>query len=412
MAAGEISVNSNGRRRTVCLVAWEISGDQNAGRLAAAIRRLAPDIRLVGVGGRAMSEAGVEVEVHTTDTHFMGVPESFGAIGRQVAIYRRVWNFVISARPDIVVLIDNETTNLMLARWLRRHGLEVVFFFPPQVWFWGRWRISRVAGLTRRVISAFREEAELYREAGADTVWVGHPLRDEVVVSEDPNQALRAIGLDPGRPLVVIMPGSRRQEVRTLALTMLNAAQILQSRDHRLQFALPLASESLREEIEPLVRQSGLRDIVIYEPHSYAVLSRARAVLQCSGTATVETALLGVPSVVAYRCSPISYLLANCMMHVRFISIVNILFGEMVQPEFFQRNVDCHHLAEEVWSLLNDDNRRAAIQARLGRVRDLLGPSGVSLRAAQAVVDLLTPDHGAQTAAAAARELPVAASLE
>ncbi len=161
--------------------------------------------------------------------------------------------------------------------------------------------------LAARVLSAFREEAEIYRAAGANSLWVGHPLSDAVRVNEDPVAALRKIGLAPDRPLVILMPGSRGQEIRDLCEPILGAAKLLQQRDPRLQFAIPLASEDLRAELETRVSRAALRDTVIYNPESYAVLSRARVVLQCSGTATLEAGLLGIPSVIAYRCRPLYY---------------------------------------------------------------------------------------------------------
>jgi lipid-A-disaccharide synthase len=239
------------------------------------------------------------------------------------------------------------------------------------------------------VLSAFRDEAELYRKAGADTVWTGHPLRDSVRVDEDPAVALGAVGLDPERPLIALMPGSRRNEIETLCPPILAAARLLQTRRPELQFALPLASEPLRAEIERQLRQSGLRDVAVYHPTSYAVLSRAEVVLQCSGTATLETALLGIPSVIAYRCIPLEYFFARLIMRVRFIGMPNILLGEMVQPEFFHRNVDAAHLADEAWSLLTDRVRRERIRSRLATLPDLLGPPGALPRAGAAVLELV-----------------------
>ena len=375
--------------RSVFLVTGDVSGDQNAARLATAMRDLAPDVRLQGAGGPAMRDAGVELQFETTDLSFVGIP-SARLIQSHLSVYTRVLGAIAAARPDLVVLIDNEWTNLVLATWLRRKRLPVAFFFPPQVWLWGRWRLPAIVPLARRVLSAFQEEAALYRSAGADTVWVGHPLCDVVQVNEDPAEALRAVGLDPNRPLVGLMPGSRQNEIKALAAPILGAARLLQQRDPTLQFALPLASESLRREVEDSVRASGMADVVIYRPTSYAILSRARVVLQCSGTATLEAALLGVPSVIAYRCSPLSYLLGHyVLIDVEFIGMVNILLGEMVQPEFFQKHVDAEHLAAEAWSLLTDQERRRFIAGRLAHVRDLLGPPGVFQRAAAALIDLL-----------------------
>jgi lipid-A-disaccharide synthase len=376
---------------TICLVAGDVSGDQNGGRLARALRDFDPTIRLVGAGGPVMARSGVEVAVDSTGVSTIGPPDSVSAVRSVLRVWRGARALFASARPDVAVLIDAETLNLMLARWLRAHGIPVVFFFPPQVWLWGRWRLPLVVPLATRVLSAFREEAQIYQAAGADSLWVGHPLSDAVRVNEDPAIALRRVGLDPGRPLVVVMPGSRIQEIRDLCGPMLGAARLLAQRNPALQFAIPVASEELRAPLENAVRLSGLASTAIYNPDSYAVLSRAKVVLQCSGTATVEVGLLGIPSVIAYRCRPLYYAVGRRVMNVRFIGMVNILLDETVQPEYFQKNVDAVHLADEVWSLLTNETRRRHIQTRLAHLPEVLGPAGVMKRSARAVMELLQP---------------------
>lgn len=379
----------NGRPLTICLVAGDVSGDQNAGRMAHALREMAPEVRLVGTGGSAMRQSGVEVAVESTGVSTIGPPDTMQALRCVVRVWRGTRAMVNRTRPDLAVLIDAETLNVMLARWLRARGIPVVFFFPPQVWLWGRWRLPMVVPLATRVLSAFREEAEIYQKAGANSLWVGHPLRDAVRVSEDSVAALRKAGLAPARPLVALMPGSRRQEIRALCEPIFGAARLLQHRDPSLQFAIPLASDDLRAELEAWVRNSGLHSAVIYKPESYAVLSRAKVVLQCSGTATVEAGLLGIPSVIVYRCRPLYYAVGRRLMQVKFIGMVNILLDQEVQPEFFQKNVNAAHLADEVWSLLTNETRRRYIQSRLAGLPDKLGPTGVMERAARATLELL-----------------------
>jgi len=374
------------------MVAGDVSGDQNGGRLARALLDLDPAIRLLGAGGPAMARSGVEVAVSSTAVSTIGPPDSVRAIRSVLHVWRAARALFDRVRPDLAILIDAETLNLMLARSLRARGVPVVFFFPPQVWLWGRWRLPLVVPLSTRVLSAFREEAEIYKEAGADSLWVGHPLRDAVRVIDDPAAAMHRLGLDPARPLVALMPGSRIQEIRDLCGPMLGAARLLTLRNPALQFAIPLAGEELRAPLESALRHSGLRNAVIYNPDSYAVLSRARVVLQCSGTATLEVGLLGIPSVIAYRCRPLYYRVGRRLMRVRFIGMVNILLDEAVQPEFFQKDVDELHLADEVWSLLTNETRRRHIQARLAHLPDVLGPTGVMRRAACAVMELLGRD--------------------
>jgi len=381
---------SGDRRPTICLFAADISGDQNAGRLARPLRELVPNVRLLGAGGASMRAAGIDVRVETTDYSFVGVLSSLRFLGPLLDRYRQVKRLVREVRPDLVVLIDSESVAVPLARWLRRNGIPTIFYFPPQVWFWGRWRLPRIVPLARRVLSTFATEADIWASAGADARWVGHPLRDAVRTGDDGAAALHALGLDPERPLVAIMPGSRHSEIRKLSAAFFGAARELQRRDPRLQFAVPLASESLRAELEAELRRSGVRDAAIYRPQSYSVLGRARVVIQSSGTATLETALLGIPSVIAYRCIPLEYYVARYLLiRVRYIGMVNILLDAMVQPEFFNRNIDAEHLAEEAWSLLTDERRREWIRSRLARLPELLGPPGVMRRTAEAVVDML-----------------------
>lgn len=378
------------RARTICLVACEVSGDRTAAQLALALRRAAPDVRLLGIGGPAMQAAGVDVRVQAAEFGFVGLLDGLQIAPQLLRLVQRGKRIIVDERPDLVVLIDSELVTTPIALWLRRHRVPAAFFFPPQVWLWGRWRLPAVRPLARRFLSAFADEARLYAASGADTVFVGHPLRDMVQVDRDPAAALRAVGLDPERPVVALMPGSRRHEVRALLGPMLAAAQLLQARDPRLQFAVPLATESLRADLERDPALSRVRALAIYPHDSYAILSRARAVIQCSGTATLEAALLGIPAVIVYRCRPFEYLLGRYLLvHTRFIGMVNILLDECVQPELLQSAVTAERLAAETWSLLTDEARRAAIQRQLAALPGRLGAPGAFTRATEALLELL-----------------------
>ena len=398
---------------TICLMAGDVSGDQYGAQLAAAIHRVAPEVRLVGVGGDAMRSRGVDVLVETTDLSVVGAVDAFRIANQLRHRYRRVRRAISDAGADLVVLVDTEALLVPIGVWLRRRRLPLVLFFPPQVWMWGRWRLRWTRLLARRVISAFDREAELYHQAGVDTIRVGHPLAETVRVNEDPAAALREIDLDPGRPVVGLMPGSRRREFKALLSPILGAARLLQTRNPALQFAVPLASEAYRSSVEQAVRASDLRDIAIYRPTSYAVLSRARVVLQASGTATLETALLGIPSVIGYRCHLVEYLVVRYLyLHVGYIGLPNILLGEMVQPEFFHRHADAEHLASATWTLLTDERRRHAIQNSLSALRQRLGPPNAFSRAAQAVVELLPVSTASPDFSQPGRRVETSAALE
>jgi lipid-A-disaccharide synthase len=403
--------HSRGSGPTIWFGAGDISGEENAARLATAIRELCPNARLIGAGGAAMRRAGVEVTVETAHLGFVGVLDAFRILPRLVRAFRDGQRTIEESRPDLVVLVDSEFVTMPAALWLRRRGVPVVFFYPPQVWLWGRWRLPAMVRLAKRFVSAFRAEAEIYRAAGADAVWVGHPLRDIVRAEGDGAAAVQAIGLDPARPLVALMPGSRRSEIQALVTPILDAARMLQQRDPRLQFAVPLASESLRAAVEEGVRRSGVRDVAVYRNDSYAVLSRASVAIQCSGTATLEAALLGIPSVIVYRCRPIEHFVGRRVMSVDFIGMANILLGEMVQPEFFDHRIEAAPLAEEAWSLLNDERRRRYVLKRLSTLKEILGPPGALERAAHAVLEVVPGWEASREMALTNGELNGAASV-
>lgn len=386
MAAG---MSTTSESPTVFLIAGDVSGDRQGGALARAIRAVAPEVRLLGAGGAGLRAAGVDVCVDTTSTSVIGALEAIRRMGSLHRHYRAVQRAIASARPQLAVLVDTEALLLPIGLWLRRARVPLVLYFPPQVWMWGRWRLRWVRLTARRVVSAFAPEAALYTAAGVDTLWAGHPLRDLVRADGDAD-TLRSIGLDPTRPLVALMPGSRQREFDAVMPVVLDAAVRLQQRDARLQFALPLASAHYRGVVEAAIRARQLHDAAVYLPDSYAVLSHARVVVQCAGTATLETALLGLPSVIVYRCRAVEYLVTHHLyQRVPFIGLPNILLDEMVQPEFFYRHADAEHVAAAAWTLLTDEHRHETVRRRLADVRDLLGPPGASERAARAIVELL-----------------------
>lgn len=381
-------MSKNGGPPKICLVAADVSADQNAARLAAALRRQSPGVSLIGAGGPMLHGAGMDAMCDSSDVSMVGPPDSVRTLRSVVRVWRRLTSMIAEQSPDVAVLIDNETLNVLFARWLRKRGIPTVFFFPPQVWFWGRWRLRWMAPYITRVLCAFRQEAELYRAAGVDTVWTGHPLRDVVRVRDDSAAAVRAIGLDPSRRLVVLMPGSRPQELDAHCDLMFAAAKILRSRDPNLQFAVPIAADTLRERLEREAARSGLSNLAVYAPDSFGVMSHAQAILQCAGTATLEAALLGIPSVIVYQCDRLRHAAARRIMYVKYIGMVNILLGEMVQPELFHWRISPGQVANEMWSLLNDELRRNRIRARLAELADIMGPPGAMDNAAAAVLEL------------------------
>ncbi len=370
----------------IFIAAGEVSGDRQAGHLAEALLRHDPSLSLFGSGGERMRQAGVDIRITTSHFGSVGFQESLRYFRPLRAILAELRVLLLDERPDLAVLVDNEGFNGILAKFLYREGIPFTYYFPPQVWFWGEWRARSIARRATLIIPAFEPELAIYRREGANVRWFGHPLLDIVQVRENPEEVFSALGLDPRRETVAVMPGSRIQELEELTPPMLGAARTIRERHPGTQIVVPLAAPHLRELLEAQVRRAGMEgDVTIVTRHVYECLSRCRAVILSSGTATLELALLNVPMVVCYRVTPLTYLIGRQLLKSRYIAMPNILLNEQVVPEILQEQVTAENLSRETLALLEEPERVAAMRASLARVRPLLGEEGVLRRVAGAV---------------------------
>lgn len=370
-------------------MAGEVSGDYQASFLARALREREPSVEISGTGGVHMKRAGVCLSHETVHLSSVGFLQPVRHILPLRGVYRDVTRVVREERPDLAVLVDNQGFNLAVAKVLRSLSVPVVFYFPPQIWV-GPFLFARsVARNSRLVISAFPLEAEIYREKyGANAVSFGHPLLDVAKPSGDPDAALRALGLDPDKPLVGLMPGSRPQEVKTLARPMLDAARLLLAENPSLQFLLPVAAEHVRALLEKEVADAALESKVrLVQGNAYSPLSRCEVVLACSGTATLELALLGVPSVVAYRLDPASHWVARKLSVTPYVAMPNVLLGDMVLPEIIQHKITGEHFAARAKEIIEHPARARQIRERLAEIPRHLGVPGGVGRAADRILD-------------------------
>jgi lipid-A-disaccharide synthase len=335
-----------------------------------------------------MRDAGVDVRVETAQLGYVGVEESLPFRRPIRGAHRRLAQLLREEPPDLAVLVDGERFNGPLMEVLTEQHIPFVYYFVPQVWFWGRWRTRRLARLARLVIPAFPVERDIFREKGARAEWLGHPLIDIVQPALEAEDILKSAGLDPARPVVGLMPGSRSQEVESFTSTLLGAARRLKETRPALQFVLPVAAPHLRPQIERAVALAGLQDCVrTVSARHYAFLARCELVLLASGTATLEMALLGVPMVVFYRVHPATYLAARAL---------NILLGRKVVPELIQGAFTEKRLAAEADAILGSPARAQAIRRDLARIPQMLGGPGVIDRVSDLILRQLTVEGGAE----------------
>jgi lipid-A-disaccharide synthase len=371
------------RRPRIFLVAGEVSGDLHGADLAAQLLRLDPTARLEGIGGRRMAAAGVRLVEDSSDWGVIGWVEAARYVRPLLRRLAETTARLLDDPPDVLVPIDFPGFNLALLKRLRRR-VRAVYYVPPMVAVRRGRRAERVAALGARLLAIFPFEAEAYRQAGGDVVFVGHPAVDHLSAVEPADEIRRRLDLPVGAPVLGLLPGSRRQELDRLLEPMLAAAAHIRGADRGVHVLLALASPSFRAMVEAVAARSrvpvtiveGARDLM----HTSAVL------LMAAGTATVEAMVLGVPMVVAYRLSRLTWAMARRIAAVRFAAIPNIMAGDAVVPELLQERANAEAMSQAALELLRDRALRERTSARLRDLARALGPPGAAQRAALEVL--------------------------
>ncbi len=380
------TASSTSSRARVLVCCGEPSGDLYAGDLVRHLRELAGPLDVFGLGGDRLEEAGGRLVAHVRDLAVVGLLEVLKHLRRLRAVFRSVLDEVERERPAVAVLVDYAEFNLRLARELKGRGVPVVYYVSPQVWAWRRGRMRAIRERVARMVVIFPFEEPLYREAGVPVTFVGHPLVDLARPAENRPAFLASQGLDPGRPVLAVLPGSRPQEVAHNLPPIAGALRLLRERRADLQLALALApslnARLLDRDLEglPVTRVAG---------KTHALLSAASAGIVASGTATVEAALMDLPSVVVYRLSPLTYALGRPFVRVPHYAMANLIAGREVVKELIQNEFRPEAVAREVALLLDDPSWRGRVKEGLAQVRERLGPPGASERSAAIVAEML-----------------------
>jgi lipid-A-disaccharide synthase len=386
------------RPARVLIVAGEASGDLYGGLLMRAMAGGAEAVRFTGIGGPAMREAGLEPLADASALGVTGVLE----VAARFGVIWRAWRAAVrglfdpAGRPDLAILIDYPDFNLRLAAKARRAGVPVLYFISPQVWAWRRGRARKMAGVVDRMLVILPFEEEIYRAVSVPVEFVGHPLLDRMQVGRTPRQERALLGLDPDRMMVALLPGSRRNELRAHLRPMLGAARILRDEFHDLQFVLTVAPTVPRAEMQALVAAcpGPKPPPVLVTDDRYDAVAAADAAIVASGTATLETALLGVPMVIVYRMNPLTYALARIATDLPHIGMPNLIAGRRVAPELVQGECTPERIAAEIRALLTNPPAAQAMRRDLEEVRGRLGRPGAIGRVAGAAWDMIRSRRG------------------
>ncbi len=377
------------------IVAGEASGDAHAAALVRALRAAAPEIQFdfFGSTGAQMRATGVDPVVRRDDLSILGLWEIARALPKFWRAFGELKRAAAERKPDAIILVDWPDFNLRLARWLHRRGFRVVYYISPQLWAWRSYRAHSVRRDVDLLLSILPFENDWYTARGMTHVeYVGHPLVGEVRASCDREEFCRRHNLDPSRPFVTLLPGSRHKELVRILPPMLDAAIAISRRRQDVQFVLVVAPNRDPNEAHELLsrkRYDFLRDCFrVIHHETREALAAADAAAVCSGTATLEAALLGTPMVIVYKESFLNWHILGSLINAEHYGLVNLIAGRRVATELMQNDLNAERLARELLALLDPDRNRA-MRDELKTVVAKLGEPGASQRAARAIVTFL-----------------------
>jgi len=368
------------------MVAGEASGDMYGAEVARGLLRKFPDCQIYGLGGQRMRGVGVQLEGDISKTAVVGPFEMVSSLAVLYRVFRRLADRVETDPPTAAILIDFPDFNLRLAKRVKDAGVPIVYYISPQVWAWREGRLKQLRRLVNKMLVIFPFEEALYRQAGVDVEFVGHPLVDMVRTTKSKEEFCATYTLDPRKPIVALLPGSRRKEVQFILPTLCEAAALMNEQKPDAQFVLPIASGLDRGLLERIIQS---RPITIVTNDTYNAIRYARAAIVASGTATLETALLGTPEVIVYRISQATWLLGKLLLKVRLFGIVNIILGEEVVPELFQERMTPEQVSKTALRLMDDVWIQSRIRGNYEKLRRQLGSGNVAERVVEAVAKLI-----------------------
>jgi len=373
----------------------EASGDLYAAALTAELQARQPDAEIFGFGGQRLKAAGGHLIGDYGGLSVTGLTEAIRVVPRSFAMLRRLVDAARELRPHVFVAVDSPDFNFRLLAALRRLGIPIVYYVSPQLWAWRPGRMETMKTYVDRVLVIFPFEEALYRDAGVNVQFVGHPLVDLAKVGQPREAFLHERGLVPTAPTVALLPGSRKNELDRTVPVMAETIPLILDRVPDAQFVVACAPGMADSQFGPLVDDDLDADVVLVRDRADDVLAASDVVITASGTATIQCTLHEKPMVVVYRLSPLTYRLVKPFGHVDMYAMPNLVAGHRIVPELIQSDFTAERTAAEALTFLTNRDLYERTRQALIHVRQQLGPPGASARAAQAVLEVA---HGSLAA--------------
>lgn len=378
-------------------VAGEASGDAHAAKLAKALRDLSPQINFefFGASGQKMREAGIEAVVDSDDFGIIGLPEIAKALPMFWNAFQKLKKIAFERKPDAVILVDFPEFNLKLAKSLSKKGIKVVYYISPQLWAWRKYRVKTIRKYVDLLLTILPFEKDWYAAQNIEHVeFVGNPLVNEVFSKLTKSEFCQKHDLDEKFPIVALLGGSRRKEVAKILPVLFETAVKMSESNKEIQFVVPIASNRKFEEIEEIKQvfiEKGIKlpeKLLVVQGETYEALNSADVAAVTSGTATLETAIIGTPLAVVYKSSAINYKILRPLISVEHFGLVNLIAQERLAKELIQDDFTPDTLAEELFRLLQSEPNQQ-FRKRLNEVSETLGQGGASIKAAQFILTML-----------------------
>ena len=380
---------------TVMIVAGEPSGDLHASHVAHRLKVLCPDIMLFGMGGDQMKKAAVKLDFHIRDSAVMGFADVVTVLPMFLRKRAHLKQRIREERPDVLLLVDFAEFNMPLAKFAQKHGVSVVYYIPPKAWAWRAGRARKLAKWANVVAAIFPFEAEFYRNAGANAEFVGHPLVDFAQTPLTMQEAREQLGLDETEqtqdaPVIGLMPGSRRSEIRHILPVMLEAATNVSKVYPNAQWILPLApglSHDLIANCQQELTNIGVPPIKIVEQSTYPGMRASTLLLVTSGTATLEAACIGTPMIILFRTSAFNWRIITSLSPLDRSGLPNLIAGYDIVPELLQTDLTPTALTELALDFLQNPGKRETQRKALQAVYAQLGTAGAAERTAELILE-------------------------
>jgi len=375
-------------KKTIFVSAGEVSGDIHAADVIKKIKELSPEFQFAGLGGPNMISSGmisITGDVSTMST--MGIIEAVRFLYKKSYLFSSCLKYIRKNKIKYLLLIDNQGFNIPLAKKARKLGVKSIYYFPPPVSIWGEWNTRVISENIDLIIAPFYQDYLLYKEYGGNAVFSGHPLLDKTSDTIPLREFYEKYGIDRSKKIISIMPGSRHQEIDTLAFPMLEAAKILIEK-YGIQIILPISHIEFENKLLKIIKFCGLENkITIIRNDSYNAMKMADVNIQASGTASLESVLLRKPPVICYKISPFSFFVAKMLVKGKMIGLPNILLKNKFFPELLQKNCNTDNIVKEAIALLNPDSfAKQKREQYFDEIKKSLGDKNVIERVAQLVM--------------------------